>query len=161
MLQGKLHSQEFERLVGFVCMVFGMEELHANMAKDSLHFVGRPVSNRGEGSPDVDNGMFTNTQSPSTKQVRSVAARVNADSYFLESNNNVPIYDAQNAPDFNLSRDLPRLPKALPAWQGEIPYGSFVMVGYTVAVYKSNAGRWTVSCNIQWAIVIGTPVDDE
>ncbi|KAG2022486.1 hypothetical protein CC2G_000228 [Coprinopsis cinerea AmutBmut pab1-1] len=154
MLQGKFHTQEFERFVGFVCMVFGFRELHANLARDSMHFVTRPIS-RQEDSPKGGNSdMFSQTRSPSTKQVAS-SSRVVADNFVRESNNDVPIYDARKASDLNFTRDLPSLDKVLPAWRGEIPAGSFVMVGYTLAVYKSNVGNWTISCNIHWAIVIG------
>lgn len=45
----------------------------------------------------------------------------------------------------------------LPPFDGEIPQGSFVVVGYTSSIYKGKAGRFNMSCNIQWAILIGTP----
>jgi hypothetical protein len=44
-----------------------------------------------------------------------------------------------------------------PRWPGEIPEDSFVVVGYTVAVYKSASGNWSISFNLQWAIILGIP----
>jgi hypothetical protein len=71
----------------------------------------------------------------------------------------VPIYDARNTPDFNFKTDIPHVDSRLPRWKGEIPYGSFVAVAYTVAVYRANNGHWTLSCNIQFAIIVG--ISDE
>jgi hypothetical protein len=47
MLQGKFHTQEWDRFVAFMCMVFGKRELNANVARDSMHFVTRALSPDG------------------------------------------------------------------------------------------------------------------
>lgn len=70
----------------------------------------------------------------------------------------VPVYDARAVPSYDFNANLPRLANTLPAWtEGEIPYGSFVVVGHTLTVYRSQAGNMTLGCNLQWVIVIGTP----
>lgn len=73
----------------------------------------------------------------------------------------VPIYDARGVDAFDFQTDLVRLAEALPAWEGgEVPCGSFAVVGHTLSVYRSQAGNWTLGCNIQWVIVVGVPEDD-
>ncbi|KAG2022494.1 hypothetical protein CC2G_000236 [Coprinopsis cinerea AmutBmut pab1-1] len=153
MLQGKLHTQEFDRLVGFFCMAFGIPELHANLARDSMHFVTRPVSrDTASGGPA---GMFSKSSSPSTK--RTVSNRLPIDHFALDSKNDVPIYDARSVTNFDFAKDLPLMESKLPQLVGEVPFGSFAYVGYTATVYKAGTGNWTLSCNIRWVIVIGVP----
>jgi hypothetical protein len=73
----------------------------------------------------------------------------------------VPVYDARSSVvDFNT--DLGRLDEVLPLFDEEIPFGSFVVVGYTVSVYRASltAGGERVpqlGCNLVWAIVCRTP----
>ncbi|EAU82080.2 hypothetical protein CC1G_09682 [Coprinopsis cinerea okayama7 len=158
MIQGKFHTQEWDRFVGFMCMVFRKSELNANLARDSMHFVTRALPNENS-SGTSKGGMFSNARSPSTKRVGS--SKVVADNFALDTNNNVPIYDARNQQNFDLESDLSNLGAALPAWNQEVPRGSFVVVGYTAAVYLSNMGKWTLSLNIQWVIIIGCPDEGE
>jgi len=51
------------------------------------------------------------------------------------------------------------LDKILDRYDDEIPYGSFAVVGYTLSIYKSKAGKSSLSCNIQWVILLGCPED--
>jgi len=37
-ISGIFHSQEWDHFCGFICMVFGKDELHAQLEKDSLLF---------------------------------------------------------------------------------------------------------------------------
>jgi len=37
-ISGIFHSQEWDRFCGFICMVFGKDELHVQLEKDSLLF---------------------------------------------------------------------------------------------------------------------------
>lgn len=76
------------------------------------------------------------------------------------------MYDARDAPpSFDLERDMPHISSVLPRYtDGEIPYGSLVGVTYTMTIYRSNVGNLTLGCNIQSAILFGTPPassDDE
>ncbi|RXW11781.1 hypothetical protein EST38_g14074 [Candolleomyces aberdarensis] len=67
----------------------------------------------------------------------------------------VPVYDARNfTVDFD--NDLEHIDE-LPRWRDEIPFGSFTVVAYTVAVYKAQSSKWHVSLNIKWAMVLGIP----
>ncbi|EAU83561.2 hypothetical protein CC1G_04817 [Coprinopsis cinerea okayama7 len=161
MLQAKFHSQEWERFVAFTCMLVDKPALHANLSRDAISFVTRPVS--GNRRDEKDNaaastpsrGMFTHNPSPSTRAAPS--NRFNVDNYALDADAEVPIFDARDIDGFNLNSVLPAL--SLPAWEGEIPFGSFVVVGYTVAVYRAQSGKWTASCNIHWVIVLAVPCE--
>jgi len=80
----------------------------------------------------------------------------------LTNKNLVPVYDARKT-DINFDSDLGRLSTVLPAFTGEIPFSSFVIVGYSVSCYSGRLGSGEdkvahVRCNILWAIVCGTPV---
>lgn len=67
----------------------------------------------------------------------------------------VPVYDGRNF-TINFDTNLEYLAD-LPRWRDEIPIGSFTVVGYTVGVYKAQSNKWSVSFNIQWAIILGIP----
>jgi hypothetical protein len=72
----------------------------------------------------------------------------------------VPVYDARNRA-FDFDDDLADINK-LPRWKGEVPVGSFVVVGYTASTYQSPRLRGKakvehVSCNLLWIMVCGTP----
>lgn len=73
----------------------------------------------------------------------------------------VPVYDARKTV-INFETDLGRLDKILPPFPGEVPLGSFVVVGYTVSGFKAGAQSGAdrvpqIGFNIVWAIVCGTP----
>lgn len=75
--------------------------------------------------------------------------------------NSVPVYDARKiVVDFDT--DLACLDTVVPPFVGEIPFGSFVVVGYTCSVYHTAVSGSServahLGCNILWAIVCGTP----
>ncbi|KAH6871665.1 hypothetical protein BKA70DRAFT_1450893 [Coprinopsis sp. MPI-PUGE-AT-0042] len=160
-LSGIFHSQEWERLVGFIVTVFGYDRLSAQLAKDAIQFTtkayfGKDRDSRTSGSSMSK--MFSKVKSPSTKGKSKAVNAITADTFSLEFDSDVPVYDARDVQlDFN--EDLDRI-QHLPRWNQEVPYGSFVVVGYTVAVFKVEKTRsWTVSFNIHWAILVGVPSD--
>lgn len=60
-----------------------------------------------------------------------------------------------------MDEDLKNL-DSLPRWKGEIPVGSFVVVGYSASTYPGTIGGSGpkvahLSCNLLWAIVCGIP----
>jgi hypothetical protein len=74
----------------------------------------------------------------------------------------VPVYDARKTP-VDFETDLDKIADVLPSFTGEIPFGSFVVVGYTASVYKATLGGGServphLGCNILWVIVCGTPI---
>ncbi|KAH6888883.1 hypothetical protein BKA70DRAFT_1121311 [Coprinopsis sp. MPI-PUGE-AT-0042] len=157
LLQAKLHSQEFQRASSTFCMVSGFRSLHANLARDSMHFVTRPLfrkEDRSTSFPTPRRGMFTNARADADP------TRVRADNFALDANAEVPIYNARAAVDFNFKENLVNIDSVLPRWNDEVPYGSFVVIAYTVAVYRANNGNWTLSCNIRWVMLVGVPEED-
>ena len=67
----------------------------------------------------------------------------------------VPVYDCREI-EIEFSRDLDKL-STYPRWEDEIPCDSFLVVGYTVAVFKAASKSMTVSFNIQWIVILGVP----
>ncbi|KAJ2914761.1 hypothetical protein MD484_g5657, partial [Candolleomyces efflorescens] len=156
-IRGIFHSQEWERFVAWICMVFGHRRLHAQLLRDALQFSTRPrFENKGE-SGKKTKGMFTNSKSPSTKS-NPTPNKLSADALALPTEGQVPVYDARGS-TFNFHTDLPNV-ASLPRWSEEIPAGSFVVVGYTNSLYRSAAGKWTVGFNIQFAVIVGVPAAD-
>ncbi|KAJ2915171.1 hypothetical protein MD484_g5222, partial [Candolleomyces efflorescens] len=152
------HTQEWERQQAFTAMSFGFPSLHTQLARDALQISTRALSTRrgadsNAGGRSAAQGMFNRNNA-----LASGTSRVSADLFSLPADQPVPTYDARSTPDLDFDTAMPQLTSLLPAWQeGEIPYGSAVLVGYTMTVYRSNAGKWTLGCNIQFVVVLGTP----
>jgi len=68
----------------------------------------------------------------------------------------VPVFDGRSTA-FTFGEDLEHLQQVLPAWEGEIPEGSFAVVGYTVSTFTNSSRLRSLSCNLQFVIVIGSP----
>lgn len=68
----------------------------------------------------------------------------------------VPILDARGR-KFNLQDDLLKLDSVLPEYEGEIPQGSCVWVGYTSTRYKTKEKGPGLNFNLMWVVLMGTP----
>ncbi|RXW13814.1 hypothetical protein EST38_g12042 [Candolleomyces aberdarensis] len=156
---GVLHSQEWERLVGFICTAFGHNTLEAQLYRCAIQFSTRPLdsSDGTNRSSPAKEHMFTASNSPSIARVATSSSASSADSFSLSYHSEVPIYDCRDI-DVDMVRDLDRLSE-LPRWNEEIPYGSFVVAGYTVAVFKKAKDKWGVSFNVRFGMLIGVPDD--
>ncbi|KAF6751778.1 hypothetical protein DFP72DRAFT_763918, partial [Ephemerocybe angulata] len=158
------HTQEWERTVGFICMASGYPELHAQFARNTLQFSTRAQVSRGPKSPEQSSSKGKKRPAPSSmfkSATNGSSSRISQDSFSLPNDAIVPVYDARNLDSLDFNDILPRL-STLPAYTGgEIPQGSFVVVGYTMTVYLANNGNRTLGCNLQWIIVVGTPEDPE
>ncbi|KAH6905729.1 hypothetical protein BKA70DRAFT_1107349, partial [Coprinopsis sp. MPI-PUGE-AT-0042] len=150
-IQAKLHTQEWEHLLGFFCMLAGQPPLHANVARDSLSFVTKAMPKPDEAVTK----MLSNSRNVAAGS--SDANRVRADNFALEHTDRVPIYDARGVDGFDINTDLDKLEDVLPPFNEEIPCGSFTIVGYTAAIYANNQAKWAVSMNIHWAIILSSP----
>ncbi|KAF6763377.1 hypothetical protein DFP72DRAFT_801285 [Ephemerocybe angulata] len=159
-ITGIFHSQEWERTVGCIGTVFGHRVLHAQLSMDAMQFTTRASFNRVDSSPNgsssVQSALFSKIRSPAVGS-RARASRVlNTDTFSLDVESTIPVYDCRNMP-LDLSQDLGRL-ETFTRWTEEIPYGSFVVVAYTVAVFRAEKNKaWTVSFNLHWAMLLGTP----
>ncbi|KAH6908653.1 hypothetical protein BKA70DRAFT_1426554 [Coprinopsis sp. MPI-PUGE-AT-0042] len=107
-MSGIFHSQEWERFVGFMATVFGHERLSAQLARDAIQFTTRahfgkvyePRSSGGSMSQ-----LFSKVKSPSTKGKARAETSVTADSFALDFDSEVPIYDARDV-KFDFNEDL-------------------------------------------------------
>ncbi|KAJ7616336.1 hypothetical protein DFH06DRAFT_1145606 [Mycena polygramma] len=164
-LSGIFHNQEWERFESLICLVFGEPILYAQLTpKKSMSFQTMMSPANSAAAQDTDTafaGAPSDMFAPLTPS-KSPAKPWNFTSKtLLAAHDKVPIYDARRVV-LDFSSDLERLDRVLPPFHGEIPFGSFVVVGYTVAGYKAalSAGGERVphlGCNVLWAIVCGTP----
>ncbi|KAF6752333.1 hypothetical protein DFP72DRAFT_1070646 [Ephemerocybe angulata] len=155
------HTQEWERTVGFIRSASGYPELWAQLSRDALQFSTRSQSTRSLTSPGNTTSKGRAALSKlfrKAPQASQSANSVAGDNFSLPNDATVPVYDARGAKSLDFHKVLPNLSSSLPCYTGgEIPQGSFVMVGYTMTVYRANNGNWTLGCNLQWVVIIGTP----
>ncbi|KAF9050080.1 hypothetical protein BJ165DRAFT_1401887 [Panaeolus papilionaceus] len=155
-----MHSQEWERFTSWMCMVFGQQSLHAQLARDAMEFSTRPHYNNAaaEEKPSTSSGMFKTKKGLSP--AGSGKPRSSTDVMSLGPDDPVPIYDGRNS-QFNFDTDLPNLDSILPRFEREVPYGSFAVVGYTVSAHNPAPKKWNLKCYVRWVIVLGTPPETE
>ncbi|KAF6758495.1 hypothetical protein DFP72DRAFT_807768 [Ephemerocybe angulata] len=153
------HSQEFERTVGFIRTATGYTELHSQFARNGWQYSTKPQGSRGPASPGNAPGQKRSTPANMFKATPgNVTTRAGADNFSLPNDTTVPIYDARGLDSLDFDAVLPKLAESLPLYtEGEIPYGSFIVVGYTMMIYRANSGNWTLGNNIHWVIVVGIP----
>ncbi|KAJ2914814.1 hypothetical protein MD484_g5619, partial [Candolleomyces efflorescens] len=150
-ISGIFHSQEWERFVGFMCTSFGYDVLHAQLSRDAIQFSTRIKYNRNNDTSSTGSSMFSNVRSPSVSNASSSIRAPTSDNFSLDCDDIVPVYDCRNV-DVDFTQDL--LSMDFPSFEGEIPKGSFVVVGYTASVYRAQSGKWTITLNLKWAIVL-------
>ncbi|KAJ7018903.1 hypothetical protein C8F04DRAFT_1189381 [Mycena alexandri] len=174
-ISGIFHNQEWERFESLICLVFGERVLRAQLTpKKALSFQPM-ISPADNGTEQTSDSLFESaapmdmfkpiilTSSPSPSKPKglpssSIPARSKT---LLAYNDFVPVYDARKkVVDFNL--DIDAFDKKLPMFAGEVPFGSFVVVGYTCSTYLSTLSGSNervphLGCNILWVVVCGTP----
>lgn len=64
----------------------------------------------------------------------------------------VPVFNAIGQ-DFKLPEDIEKF-DGLPRYTGEVPLGSFVVVGYTVSLYKNSKDQMALATNLQFVIIL-------
>ncbi|PPQ72164.1 hypothetical protein CVT24_002415 [Panaeolus cyanescens] len=140
-----MHAQEGPRFEAWLCMVFGHSTMASQMFRNVMPFTTRSAPAR-----------VVNNTAPFDPHAPHFV--VNPTTFSLPYNAIIPVYDATNTVAFDVNTDLDRLPEVLPRWMhGEVPRGSFAVVGYTISEYYSKAGKWTLSCNLLWIIVLAVP----
>ncbi|KAJ7758176.1 hypothetical protein DFH07DRAFT_940365 [Mycena maculata] len=172
-ISGVLHDQDWERLESIVCLVFRETVMYGQINDKALSFqtmISPDPSKAQEGPGDrmtrsIPSHMFS-TRSPGKKTTPSkTLSTVTRTKTLLACDDTVssavPIYDARKTA-VNFDADLGRLGQVLPLFPGEVPSGSFTVVGYTCSSYKGviSGGSERVAnlgCNILWVIVCGTP----
>ncbi|KAF6747098.1 hypothetical protein DFP72DRAFT_1075744 [Ephemerocybe angulata] len=157
------HNQEFQRTVGFIRMTTGHAALHSQFAHNGWQYSTRAGTSKASSSPgDSPGGKKRSAPAGMFKAAPGDVAQVVASENFsLPSEAQVPVYDARGLDTVDFNSVLPKLADSLPLYTGgEIPYGSFIVVGYTMTIYRANNGNWTLGNNIQWVIIVGIPDSD-
>ncbi|KAJ7753764.1 hypothetical protein B0H16DRAFT_1722963 [Mycena metata] len=172
-IAGIFHNQDWERFESVICLVFGEDLMYTQINnKKAISFLTMisPDSNVGTKDPDVQFSkiapadMFSPVVSTSPSKPRPASSRGSPTraKTLLAHNDFLPVFDARKTP-VDFSSDLSRLGQVLPPFTGEIPFSSFVVVGYSVSSYSAALSGTTqrvphVGCNVLWAVVCGTPV---
>ncbi|KAJ7764350.1 hypothetical protein B0H16DRAFT_1799868 [Mycena metata] len=172
-ISGIFHNQDWERFESLMCLVFGQDVLYAQISNKKAIAFQTMISPEGVSTSQASDTRFdknapTDMFSPVVpKKSTPVKSRSRKpgpgtpSKTLLAYNEHLPVYDARKT-SFSFEFDLPRLASVLPSFTGEIPFGSFVVVGYTASTYNASIGGSTervthLGCNVVWAIVCGTP----
>ncbi|KAJ7765355.1 hypothetical protein B0H16DRAFT_1717900 [Mycena metata] len=173
-VSGIFHNQDWERFESLMCLVFGRDLLYAQInSKKAISFQSMisPESVSGsKGAFHVDTRFDKNAPSdmfspivpkkatPARPKPRPIGTPSKT---LLAYDEHLPVYDARKTA-FNFEFDLPRISTLLPPYTGEIPFSSFIVVGYTASSYTGSLGGSTervahLGCNVIWVMVCGTP----
>ncbi|KAJ7733482.1 hypothetical protein B0H16DRAFT_1468073 [Mycena metata] len=169
-VSGVFHNQEWERFESLMCLVFGEDLMYTQISpKKAVSFQTMLSPDSAGAVKDTDSrfkaeapsDMFTPIKSKAPKKASPSKPSIKTKT-LLAYNEDVPIYDARKVV-VDFQADLGRLNDVLPKFIGEIPFSSFVVVGYTASCYKGARGGSAekvaqLGCNIVWVIVCGTPV---
>ncbi|KAJ7614582.1 hypothetical protein B0H17DRAFT_1152972 [Mycena rosella] len=152
------HSQEFERMIAVLVMVFHQRNLHLQMSADAITFGTKTVPATA-GSSKVESKLTNGVRSTST---RVGATRMLQSADVLNFDAEVPIFDGRyKVVDFDT--DVDDIGKHLPRYDSvddEIPNGACVGVAYTVSKFVTRDGKESVGFNIKWVIVFREPGDE-
>ncbi|KAJ7662640.1 hypothetical protein DFH06DRAFT_1324999 [Mycena polygramma] len=173
-VSGIFHNQEWERFESLVCFVFGEQVLRAQLSSKKALSFQTMISPDNGGTEQTNDSLFdrsapadmfspiVSTSSPASKSRATPSKYIPSHAKTLLAYNDfVPVYDARKrVVDFNV--DLDRLDKKLPLFPGEVPFGAFIVVGYTCSSYMgsisgSNERVPHLGCNILWVVVCGVP----
>ncbi|KAJ7032301.1 hypothetical protein C8F04DRAFT_1185149 [Mycena alexandri] len=163
-LSGVLHDQDWEQMEAMSSLVFNEHILYAQITDKAISFQTMISPADADQTPDrvtrsVPSRMFS-SRSPG-KPSNTTPYKSDRSKTLLAYNDNVPVYDARKTV-IDFGADLDRLGEVLPLFTGEVPVGSFTVVGYTCSSYRgtvsgSNDRVAHISLNILWVIVCGTP----
>ncbi|KAJ7137598.1 hypothetical protein C8R43DRAFT_1132186 [Mycena crocata] len=171
-VSGVFHNQEWERFESYMSLVFGEPLLHAQLSPEkALSFqsmMSPAADNTSRGTAhtfakDAPADMFAPmaaTTSPAKPKISS-KKWTGTTKTLLSYDDTIPVYDARRTV-IDWDKDLGRLDEALPRFNGEVPFASFIVVGYSVSCYNNalSGGSEKVphlGCNLVWIIVVGTP----
>ncbi|KAJ7028866.1 hypothetical protein C8F04DRAFT_963544 [Mycena alexandri] len=153
-VSGIFHNQEWERFEALMCLVFGRDILYAQInGKKAISFQSMI-------SPENSSGSKGECLPHHYCCLRALTG-VSRHGHTVRQKRALPVYDARKTA-FDFEFDLPRISAVLPSFTGEIPFSSFVVVGYTASTYNGALGGSTervthLGCNVIWVIVCGTP----
>ncbi|KAG9219583.1 hypothetical protein CCMSSC00406_0008210 [Pleurotus cornucopiae] len=170
-ISGVMHTQDMDRFIAVICMVFGQDSMHCNFYDDIFTFETRAAtaSNTSlNGSPykqsrsTVASLQSRTSTSHQSQSVLSSGSGITA-GYIKSSlapTDEVRVYDGRTK-SLNWASDMGKIHEILPQFNGEVPDGSFAVVAHTVTTYdKKIEGAvvgTAVSFNVQWVLLLGSP----
>ncbi|KAK7012339.1 hypothetical protein R3P38DRAFT_2550915, partial [Favolaschia claudopus] len=157
-----VHNQDWERTESFVGICFGQDTIHCAINAKALQLSTRlnPVDTSKEGT---DHYLCLGTSSPRRNLMRNLRRVKALEALLLIIAGLVPVYDARGV-DFDFHTNIRDLSTMLPRWKGgEVPIGSFIVAGFTMASFMGKAQGMTektlhVGNNILWVVICGTPI---
>ncbi|KDQ25383.1 hypothetical protein PLEOSDRAFT_169423 [Pleurotus ostreatus PC15] len=171
-VRGFMHTQDQERFISVICMVFGEDSMHCNMKGDEYTFETWGEGKRGGDS--LPNSPYKNQGSGSSPSKAVVASKQSSAvlsggsgitaGYIrttLRATDEVRIFDGRKK-KINWASDIAKIHEILPQFEGEMMADSFAVVAHTVTAYtkKDKEGVMVgqaVSLNVQWVILLGSP----
>ncbi|KAJ7122506.1 hypothetical protein C8R43DRAFT_1136141 [Mycena crocata] len=154
-----LHDQDWERWESFMAFCFGFKYLYVNMTNLAIQVATSRLKAEEETN---ETDKLADMRSPVRQAGSSKKGKKYPFKHSLNPDDKVPVYDATKR-DFDFHTQIEDYATVLPEWTGgEIPVGSFIVVGYTASTYKGKAGGHSVKqehvgANLLWIIVCGTP----
>ncbi|KAJ7035868.1 hypothetical protein C8F04DRAFT_1258509 [Mycena alexandri] len=146
-IAGIFHNQDWERFESVVCLVFGEDIMYTQINnKKSVSFLTMISPDSAAGAKDTDAqfskiapaDMFSPVVSTTPTKPRAGTSKVSPTKAktLLAHNDFLPVFDARKTV-VDFSSDLGQLASVLPVFTGEIPFSSFVVVGYSVSAYSA------------------------
>ncbi|KAJ7502034.1 hypothetical protein B0H11DRAFT_2223932 [Mycena galericulata] len=153
------HSQEYERMVGALGMLFQETSMKAQIFEDTITFGTRPLYAK----TSVDKSGKSPTVAKSYAGIKSTATRTsnNRTGDTLSYDDDIPVYDGRTV-ELDVDEDVDDLASKLPLYEehgGEVPNGACVVIGHTVTQFKDNKGEVCIGFNIRWVVVLGQTED--
>ncbi|KAJ6522934.1 hypothetical protein DFH09DRAFT_1191008 [Mycena vulgaris] len=166
-ISGVPHDQDWERMEALLCLLFHETIMYGQIADKSLSFqtmISPETAKQSDSTPDrftrgVPSSMFS-ARSPAKNSPGSSFQASKAKT-LLAFDDTIPVYDARKTV-IDFDADLDRLGHVLPLFIGEVPNGSFAIIGYSVSSYfgnilsKANKVPY-IGMNLLWVIVCGVP----
>ncbi|KAF7974568.1 hypothetical protein HWV62_11936 [Athelia sp. TMB] len=156
-IEGVPQAVEWEHMRSVICMAHQIPSARVQMKAGSIQFCTAKTMRFASGtSPAKNPDKFF-------KRPRGSAPALVGGSPFSAARQtvtgagHVPILDAR-LKKFNLEDDLLRLDQILEEFEGEVPAGSCVWVGFTSSKYDGANGIG-LNFNLMWVVVMGTPAD--
>ncbi|KAF7977178.1 hypothetical protein HWV62_4621 [Athelia sp. TMB] len=158
-IQGVPQIVKWERMQSVLCMAHNIPYANVNMKAGSITFcTGKTMRGpyaSGGSSPAKNPDRFLK-KVPAARQTNDATSPFKGPKDTVTGSGFIPVLDAIGA-QFNMEDDLLDLDRKLPAYEGEIPEGSCVWVGYTSTKYTASSGAIGLNFNLMWVVVVGTP----
>ncbi|KAF7972077.1 hypothetical protein HWV62_19155 [Athelia sp. TMB] len=148
---------EWERMQSVFCMAYRVPSAYVPMKGGAITFCTAKTMRTTPGSSPAKNPSGFLRKVPSTVVTSSNSGSpFKAPKAAVTGTGFIPVLDGIGH-KFNMESDLLALDHKLPAYEGEIPEGSCVWVGYTSAMYEHKDRGPSINFNLMWAVVLGTP----